>query len=794
MSDFNLGTVTAYGYAKDKGYTGTEDEYAALMASYADVAEQAAESATQAAASATTASTKASEAAASATAAASSKTAAETAQGGAETAAQTATTKAGEASTSATTASGKATEATTAAGTATTKASEATTAATTATTKAGEASTSATNAAASATRAQEILDSIPADYSQLSDDVDDLKDGLSETDSVLTLDDQTPIPFTEENDGYYIRFSNGELISSSTYCTTNYINVTMYKSLLYKRVCVTSSSATTVGMSFYDANKVYVSGERARYSQPAVEYQDSQISIPDNAVYARFSIFKNETYGEFAVSGSSIIRNTLDAYKGEIDENSAILAFDDSISLDAPITDVGKFVKYSTGELSSASVYSATGYVDVSKYAYLYYKRLSNTEASPTNGMAFYDANKVYISGERGLSSQSSVGYVEGLRQIEVPSNAVYARFTTRKDTETYGEFEVNGRSKVFDGIKPYYSPFEKDVIFGSYSSDWYEGQGESYSGFGGSTLYTEVITAWDALVTNGKGYITKEEIGKASDDQTMYVYKLIPTRYRNNTGTSVTNNPPTFLIVPSLHGYEKSAVYGTYYFARDLVYNYDKNPVLNSIRTKCAIYVVPVGNPSGFDANTRKNSNGVDLNRNWAETSTYIDDPTSPYYPGAEPLNQPETQAIKSVIDASDNLLFVVDYHTDGQYKAASWANVNWMDCPHAVVEDEYFKRAYIAGQMHISEITENLSIEYNLDTNGETIGSLTIGTEGTKMPTIGYYARTQNVMGFTFEGNNGLPSEESSYSATEQKINSELIGNWIKNLLLVYKDASLK
>ena len=189
MSDFNLGTVTAYGYAKDKGYTGTEDEYAELMASYADVAEQAAESAEQAAASATTATAKASDAAASATAAASSKTAAETAQGGAETAAQTATTKAGEATTAATTATNKATEATTAATTATGKATEAAGSATTATTKAGEASTSATNAAASATRAQEILDSIPEDYSQLSDDVSDLKDGLQavQTEVAATL-------------------------------------------------------------------------------------------------------------------------------------------------------------------------------------------------------------------------------------------------------------------------------------------------------------------------------------------------------------------------------------------------------------------------------------------------------------------------------------------------------------------------------------------------------------------------------------------------------------------------------
>ena len=153
MSDFNLGTATAYGYAKDKGYTGTEEEFAELMASYASVAQSAAASAEAAAASATTATTKASEASSSATTATNAKTAAETA-------ATTATTKAGEASTSATTASTKAGEASTSASTASTKATEASNSATsaagsatTASTKAGEAATSATNAAASAAAA-----------------------------------------------------------------------------------------------------------------------------------------------------------------------------------------------------------------------------------------------------------------------------------------------------------------------------------------------------------------------------------------------------------------------------------------------------------------------------------------------------------------------------------------------------------------------------------------------------------------------------------------------------------------
>ena len=42
VNDKNLGHVSAYAYAKSKGYTGTEEEFAELMASYATVAEAAA--------------------------------------------------------------------------------------------------------------------------------------------------------------------------------------------------------------------------------------------------------------------------------------------------------------------------------------------------------------------------------------------------------------------------------------------------------------------------------------------------------------------------------------------------------------------------------------------------------------------------------------------------------------------------------------------------------------------------------------------------------------------------------
>lgn len=138
MSKF-LGNVSAYAYAVSKGYTGTEEEFAELMASYATVAEQAAASATAAAGSADTASTKATAAANSATAANNSAT--------------TATTKAGEAATSATNAANSANTANTKAGEAASSATAASGSSTTASTKAGEASASATAAAGSATAA-----------------------------------------------------------------------------------------------------------------------------------------------------------------------------------------------------------------------------------------------------------------------------------------------------------------------------------------------------------------------------------------------------------------------------------------------------------------------------------------------------------------------------------------------------------------------------------------------------------------------------------------------------------------
>ena len=200
----DLGAVSAYAYAVEKGYTGTEDEFASLMYDYTDVIQiaseardgavaanaSAQEAKTEAQAASNTANeaankatSKASEASASVTeagkatnAAVAAKTAAETAQQRAETAQQAsedaqrkaeiakneaqenatiANNKASKASQYATTATNKASEASTSAKNAKTYSEQAQASATTANTKADEASASANSAKLSADNAQQ---------------------------------------------------------------------------------------------------------------------------------------------------------------------------------------------------------------------------------------------------------------------------------------------------------------------------------------------------------------------------------------------------------------------------------------------------------------------------------------------------------------------------------------------------------------------------------------------------------------------------------------------------------------
>lgn len=180
---YSAGIVTAYGAAKRAGYTGTYEDFCRQQAGYAESAASVEQAKTTAVNAASTATAKAGEATTAATAAQTAKTQTEaaasqaltdisTARSGAISAIQT------EGATQTTNATAQAQAAATSATTASTKASEASASATNAGQSATNAAASATSAANAASAAQAVLESIPENYLDLSEDVDKLKADL----------------------------------------------------------------------------------------------------------------------------------------------------------------------------------------------------------------------------------------------------------------------------------------------------------------------------------------------------------------------------------------------------------------------------------------------------------------------------------------------------------------------------------------------------------------------------------------------------------------------------------------
>ena len=321
MSDVvrkNLGAVTAYKYAVSKGYTGTEEEFAELMASYATVAEEAAESANTAAEQAlksegnavgkqngtdvpsgspyyhNNAKWYAEQAAGSASSASSSASAASSSAASASGSASTASTKASAASASATTASNKAAEASSSATSAAASASAAGTSETNAAASATAAATSAGNAASSATAAQdaqtateEVAEDIEEHYGSLVEDVSELKTEVSAIEDISDIG----IPLT---------WKQGGVNSSGGNTASNYrircVSVTVGD---YASFIVTPQSGYSVKVYFY--NNGYKSATDTFTGQKVVE-------VPDNIETFRMSVYKGD--------GTSIAENLITPDEG----------------------------------------------------------------------------------------------------------------------------------------------------------------------------------------------------------------------------------------------------------------------------------------------------------------------------------------------------------------------------------------------------------------------------------------------------------------------------------------------
>ena len=112
-------------------------------------------------------------------------------------------------------------------------------------------------------------------------------------------------------------------------------------------------------------------------------------------------------------------------------------------------------------------------------------------------------------------------------------------------------------------------------------------------------------------------------------------------------TNPDVEEDEPEFKYISTLHGDEILGTELSLRFIDLLLANYGTDAGITALIDTTAIWIVPLANPDGYEAITRTNANGVDLNRSYP---TYPEDWSGTIFSGA-PLDdsgrQPETQHI---------------------------------------------------------------------------------------------------------------------------------------------------
>lgn len=295
-------------------------------------------------------------------------------------------------------------------------------------------------------------------------------------------------------------------------------------------------------------------------------------------------------------------------------------------------------------------------------------------------------------------------------------------------------------------------------------------------------TTASQVITAFNALASGSNGYMTADELGYASDGTTtLYSYTLQPlTEY---TGL-------TFYIISGQHGFEKSSVFGLYYFFRELIENYASNPSLMYLRNWVKIICIPLMNPYGFDNMSYLNANGVNLNLNWDTPYWTQGTQGTSSYGGASAGDQPETQYATAIMDENaDDIFWFSDFHTQGSEVLQAYTGCVWHAFGTDINGDDYTKIGINAAKKHINELSSRFCIDYSTDCpTYTTCGSYSLTYEYSHSARAAVYARVNGIQGETIEGFPGFPNGQK-YSPTCHQANADVIANWMRCIISAYE-----
>lgn len=230
---------------------------------------------------------------------------------------------------------------------------------------------------------------------------DTASSAVRNTGKIVENNFKVPITLTQ---GGYINASSGEFAShtNTAYKVSDFILVGGTKTIRLD----SKFSGSSDGYAFYDKNKKYISGSNV-YSK--------DIPVPNNAMYFRFTAY---SIADSSVRVFLIYHfNDLMQVINTINKEGFISNIDKLISIDFTVTNKRYIVAANGVDATIEDTrFSSSSFINIGNVKTL---TLNSNFSGYSDGFAFYDQNKNFISGSTTFTSQ-----------ITVPENAVYFRFT----------------------------------------------------------------------------------------------------------------------------------------------------------------------------------------------------------------------------------------------------------------------------------------------------------------------------------------------------------------------------
>lgn len=169
------------------------------------------------------------------------------------------------------------------------------------------------------------------------------------------------------------------------------------------------------------------------------------------------------------------------------------------------------------------------------------------------------------------------------------------------------------------------------------------------------------IYDVFDILCSKYPNYITKQVLGTVNGlDINQYTFDFM----RIENKSSYVNKKIKILLSAGIHGYEQGSSWCAAQFFKLLCEDVD-NDISKFVRHNVEFRVVPVSNPYGFEHNTRKNANGVDVCRNFDLINfPPNDNPDDEYYPGPNPNSEVETQILSAWLHDNLDAEYFIEYH----------------------------------------------------------------------------------------------------------------------------------